>query len=200
MFVKYKPSGISVYCPFCRKQQANPLRLEDYKDWMKKKNHSQYLRHKARVLERCAKRTEMLNHKWYNDVPCSICGIKNGYKMSYHHVIPDTKKYGIVEMIARPNKYSDDDIQAEVDKCVMLCNSCHHSVHIYARNKHISVKESLIRSYVKKMVNIEDADAYAEAMIAAVPNDSKVLTAVLKLLETRHKLSGGKDNPLLEEE
>lgn len=55
---------------------------------------------------------------------CEDCGTHDGW-LEHHHVDPSTKKYSISQMYA----YSLDALEEELEKCVVLCRSCHKKRH-----------------------------------------------------------------------
>ena len=80
---------------------------------------------------------EFLN--WYRGLKteCSRCGADPGYaKLDYHHPDPDTKLFGIAEMVKviqtgrlKNKRYFETDeyihLLEEMAKCVLLCKRCH---------------------------------------------------------------------------
>ncbi|MBW2595146.1 MAG: hypothetical protein JRC93_04090 [Deltaproteobacteria bacterium] len=59
--------------------------------------------------------------------PCVNCGAT--VDLCWHHVNPNTKTFQLSTISAR----TDDEILAEVTKCVVLCRSCHTKHHKPAR-------------------------------------------------------------------
>lgn len=57
--------------------------------------------------------------------PCVICGSTEN--LHFHHLISENKKYNISDMVKM--RSSIKSIQAEIDKCVILCRTCHEKVH-----------------------------------------------------------------------
>lgn len=61
----------------------------------------------------------------YKGGSCQVCGYNRSMRaMSFHHVNPLEKDFGISASIR-----AWDKIQAELDKCVLLCANCHAEVH-----------------------------------------------------------------------
>lgn len=58
---------------------------------------------------------------------CSICGMRNGYCLDYHHVDPKTKKKEVGLMAG--NSFSISTIMKEIAKCIVLCSNCHRIHH-----------------------------------------------------------------------
>jgi len=57
---------------------------------------------------------------------CMRCGYnEDGGKLHFHHRVPSTKLFGIGQGLA----YGPKKLQEEIDKCDLLCASCHRTVH-----------------------------------------------------------------------
>ena len=62
----------------------------------------------------------------YKGGKCKICGYNRcNEALSFHHVDPTKKDFTIAYM----KSWGFKKIQAELDKCVLLCNRCHTEVH-----------------------------------------------------------------------
>lgn len=60
---------------------------------------------------------------------CQICGYdKYQGALHFHHVDPTQKKFGISDATAR-KKYPEEEVQAELKKCVLVCANCHAEIH-----------------------------------------------------------------------
>ena len=58
---------------------------------------------------------------------CSVCGYDRCLRaLEFHHVDPSSKDFTISNMTAT---WRWDMIQAELDKCVLLCANCHREEH-----------------------------------------------------------------------
>ena len=67
--------------------------------------------------------------KQYKEIQCCICGnikLKEGERYHYDHINMFNKGNSICSMVNEGN--SIDDIYIEIDKCQILCLSCHHMV------------------------------------------------------------------------
>jgi hypothetical protein len=69
---------------------------------------------------------------------CSQCGIKEGIRLSFHHVEGNkSKEFNL----SSAQTLSEERIDKELEKCVILCNSCHLKLHnprqfrIYTRKR-----------------------------------------------------------------
>ncbi len=59
---------------------------------------------------------------------CVKCGYKKCLKaLVFHHVRPNTKSSSISNLVTRCAK--KDIIKQEIDKCILLCQNCHHELH-----------------------------------------------------------------------
>ena len=57
---------------------------------------------------------------------CMICGYNDdGSKLHFHHRDPSTKLFAISDAL----QYGPKKLQEEIDKCDLLCASCHTSHH-----------------------------------------------------------------------
>lgn len=58
---------------------------------------------------------------------CSLCDEKEPVALDFHHLLPANKSDRISSMIRQRKTILE--IQAEIDKCVILCSNCHRKVH-----------------------------------------------------------------------
>jgi hypothetical protein len=57
---------------------------------------------------------------------CVSCGFEDNINaLVFHHKEPESKDFGIADKL---NKYSWKRIQAELDKCILMCEICHRSI------------------------------------------------------------------------
>ena len=54
---------------------------------------------------------------------CAKCGFSDIRALDWHHLDPNDKVNSVSEMIR--NRVSMDKLQAEVDKCELICANCH---------------------------------------------------------------------------
>lgn len=59
-------------------------------------------------------------------LPC-LCGESDYRCLDFHHINPDNKKKAVAELAAEG--YNIPTIQAEIDKCEILCSNCHRKQH-----------------------------------------------------------------------
>lgn len=63
----------------------------------------------------------------YKGGKCQRCEYnKCDNAMEFHHVSPEHKDFSIAEV---RNKQINDEIKAELDKCILVCANCHREVH-----------------------------------------------------------------------
>tara|TARA_B100001287_G_scaffold14699_1_gene11046 strand:- start:756 stop:1283 length:528 start_codon:yes stop_codon:yes gene_type:complete len=77
-------------------------------------------------------KTKLAKRKYIQDMKktkgCSNCGYnENPDILHYHHINPETKIDNISRMVGKNN--SLEKILAEIDKCELLCITCHHKEH-----------------------------------------------------------------------
>ena len=56
---------------------------------------------------------------------CICCGESDVVCLDFHHTTSDDKEFGISSNTHRTWKY----IEAEIDKCVVICANCHRKLH-----------------------------------------------------------------------
>ena len=60
-------------------------------------------------------------------IGCAKCGDTRSYVLDFHHKDPSIKDANIARMTSNKNRL--EDIQKEIDKCVVLCSNCHREFH-----------------------------------------------------------------------
>ena len=78
---------------------------------------------------------------------CQKCGDKRSYVLDYHHIDPQTKEATIARITSNNNKMND--IQKEIEKCVILCANCHREYHYFKNNLNKII--SLISRYTSDL-------------------------------------------------
>lgn len=82
-----------------------------------------YERNKVRIKERYNKFKE----RWIpKDSVCVNCGKPS---TSRHHIDPTEKKFALSELFHRRSNITDDELQDELDKTVLVCHKCHRLIH-----------------------------------------------------------------------
>ena len=81
----------------------------------------------------------ILNYK--KQCSCTICGDSRWYVLDFHHIDPTQKENTIARMTS--NKSNLNDIQKEVDKCIVLCANCHREFHHFEKINNLTLEEYL---------------------------------------------------------
>ena len=81
---------------------------------------------KLNARRKAEKRLQIRAYK--KEVGCSACGYKdNPDILHFHHKDPTTKLNNISRMLGK--NHSMEKIKQEIDKCDLLCITCHHKEH-----------------------------------------------------------------------
>jgi len=111
---KLRPDGYVYVCKECKK-----IKLKIYRQDNRDKINQQ------------SKESRRIKKQEYNDrkyqLGCQHCRTKE--KLHWHHVDSRTKINNIPHMIESPNKYTKENIENEIKKCIVLCVSCHKKEH-----------------------------------------------------------------------
>ncbi len=60
---------------------------------------------------------------------CIICGYsKCQNALHFHHIDPKTKKFTVSDAFARKS-YSQEEVETEIKKCILVCANCHAEIH-----------------------------------------------------------------------
>ena len=101
-------SKCNILCANCHRIKDNQIKIP--------KNKRDQFRHKQRI--------KLNNYK--EKLGCTICGFNSyGVALDFHHVDPSTKSGIIGRLIG----CKWETIQAELDKCQILCANCHRKYH-----------------------------------------------------------------------
>ena len=91
-------------------------------------------RHKAQAAEyRAANRERLRDEKrrwmanWKAGRSCEECGQAHPAALVFHHRDPASKEFDISKGVTKG--YSSSRIAAEIEKCQVLCRSCHAILH-----------------------------------------------------------------------
>ena len=94
-----------------------------YKDQRKYSDRADYL--KEAVTKR--RKDLMKKAREYKGGKCIACGYKKSSRaLNFHHLDSNTKSFGISE---RGITRAWIKVQAELDKCVLVCANCHAEIH-----------------------------------------------------------------------
>lgn len=73
---------------------------------------------------------------------CAKCGENRAYVLDFHHKDPSIKDSTIARLTSNSNKL--EDIQREIEKCIVLCSNCHREFHYLEFSKGITIEEYLL--------------------------------------------------------
>ena len=74
-------------------------------------------------------------------IGCARCGDTRSYVLDFHHKDPSIKDANIARMTSNKNRL--EDIQKEIDKCVVLCSNCHREFHHLEFTQGLTIDEYL---------------------------------------------------------
>lgn len=74
---------------------------------------------------------------------CAKCGDGRSYVLDFHHINPNIKSDTVARMVSNRNRM--EDIQKEIDKCIVLCSNCHREFHYLENKENITIKQYLSR-------------------------------------------------------
>ena len=61
---------------------------------------------------------------------CQVCGYNKCLSaLHFHHIDPKAKKFPISEVMTGGRKRSEQEIEEEIKKCVLVCANCHTEIH-----------------------------------------------------------------------
>ena len=113
-------SSKQFYCKTCKK--VSPA-CGFY--WSKDGVHSSRCRICIKASALAGVRDKKQQMVFYKGGRCEICGYnKCTAALEFHHLDPRSKKFMLVN-----HRGPYDDVETELDKCVLLCGVCHAEVH-----------------------------------------------------------------------
>lgn len=74
-------------------------------------------------------------------IGCAKCSDTRSYVLDFHHKDPSIKDANIARMTSNKNRL--EDIQKEIDKCVVLCSNCHREFHHLEFTQGLTIDEYL---------------------------------------------------------
>ena len=77
------------------------------------------------------------------DVGCAKCGERRPYMLDFHHKDPSIKDTTIARLTS--NRNNIEDIQKEIDKCIVLCSNCHREFHHFEFVDNTTIEEYLLK-------------------------------------------------------
>lgn len=93
-----------------------------------KERHLQQVRER-KELARSYARDFIYNYLLFH--PCSQCGESDVRVLEFHHTDTSGKDMAVGAMVS--SGFSVERIQAEIDKCVVLCANCHRKITVEER-------------------------------------------------------------------
>ena len=126
------------------KNKAEGKRHSQCKECQSKQEKTHYQVRKEAVIAQTqnAKERNIAYINQQKSCGCAKCGEKRIYVLDFHHINPENKAYDINKMRI---SYSLEKIQAEIDKCVVLCSNCHREFHYLEHCEEITLQEYLDR-------------------------------------------------------
>lgn len=97
--------------------------------------------HKNYVKNKYNERKEMVN-KIKGNQGCAKCGESREYMLDFHHKDPSIKDDNIARITSNNNKM--ENIQQEIDKCIVLCANCHREFHYLENKEQITIEQYLL--------------------------------------------------------
>lgn len=98
-------------------------------------NRTYYEKNKEAFRDRATKQQQLLRqYVWEvkQRNPCKHCGESHPAALQFHHRNPAEKDIEIAKAIL--HGYSLKRLQAEIDKCDIICANCHLKLHYDERN------------------------------------------------------------------
>jgi len=86
---------------------------------------------KIKNSQRTNKNRFRIKNEWRNSLgaKCQICSYsKCQNALHFHHIDPKTKKFTISDAISR-KRFSKEEVQDEIKKCILVCANCHAEIH-----------------------------------------------------------------------
>lgn len=109
--------------------------VSEWKKTNKKKVHESYKRYRNK-----------LKSKYYNNLKCIICGDSD---IVFHHTDVNNKLFKPIDAITYPNKYTEEEIKAEIAKCVPVCKKHHNAIHFGTLENYKDYWNGPIRKLIK---------------------------------------------------
>lgn len=111
------------------------------KDGLNKKERNE----KSRILDYSRKNNWILK----SGGECNLCGY-NKYQeaLDFHHIDPKLKSFELSPSYCRSK--SEEEIQTEIEKCILLCATCHREVHAQKDTEEL---REFLRSRKKKILS-----------------------------------------------
>lgn len=113
--------GLDTYCKACdskRKAKVYKERLRNDEDYVARQK--EWAKSRRRKLVERVKEVKRQG--------CAVCGYDRSLRSLHFHHVDDHLKEGSINSLVT-GRYSDEVINEELGKCVVLCANCHGEVH-----------------------------------------------------------------------
>ena len=111
------------YCKVCAKKAYAEKHYQANKETYKEKSR------------KSAKNTIQLYKEYKATLSCTQCGESRPWCLAFHHTDPKEKDIEVAKLVGMNSRKR---LQAEIDKCIVLCHNCHSDLH-YQEKKSISL-------------------------------------------------------------
>lgn len=106
------------------------------RNYTRRNNKDQQKRDVIKAQKQRKDRQDFINS--FKASGCSVCGYKKClYALTFHHIDPASKIDTVANMAC--NSSSFEKIKTEIDKCIVLCQNCHHEIHEKDKNRGINI-------------------------------------------------------------
>ena len=140
-----KCHGTNVLCKDCKNawdREYKKRRRADPNDTYREDERIRAMKHYHTVGQK--KRDEFLNQY---KTPCIKCGEARLSAIVFHHIDPNTKSFCVGG--GALGKHSKEEVEAEIKKCVCLCENCHREFHHKYWNKNDNIPNAL-KDFIQK--------------------------------------------------
>ena len=144
-----------MFMPFKDKSR---YQSEEYKEYQRNYQRAWYYRHKTKRLASAYERraaTYKYIQDFKNQSHCVDCGQSHPATLHFHHLNSEDKLFNIGEAVDKG--FSLTKIQAEIDKCIVLCANCHAIRHYNERNQ--DKNSSGVAAWLEKYLPPDPEDA-----------------------------------------
>lgn len=122
--IKYFPKN-------CQSKDGFNNRCKDCINFIRRNNKSQKIKDVIKAQQNRKLRQDYINQ--YKSNGCSLCGYKKCLEaLTFHHINKKDKLDTISNMACKSRSFSM--ILSEIKKCIVLCQNCHHELHVNKRD------------------------------------------------------------------
>lgn len=108
---------------YMAKKSTKLKRAENQRKYRKNHGKQNYKECRQRRKEKIYKQYR----EYMSDKKCTHCGYNDQRSLVWHHIEPNDKKNGVIQLIGKHNGW--DSILREINKCICLCHNCHNILH-----------------------------------------------------------------------